>query len=74
MTYLREDGNQQAQYDSRDELNTQRQLPLGIVGRVEPNVCAVGDPRGAQCAHTEHELLQSCDSATDLGVTDLGLV
>lgn len=72
--YLREEGNQQAQQDRRNDLNSQRHLPLGIVGRVETNIRAVGDPRGAEGSHAQHKLLQSCDSATDLGVADLGLV
>lgn len=73
-TYLGENSDQQTQADSRDNLDTQGNLPLSIVGRRESDIRAVRDPRSAQGADTEHELLQRGDSATDLGVADLSLV
>ena len=74
MRYLGENNDQQTQAHSRDNLDTQRELPLGIVAGSKTNICAVGDPRSAQSANTKHELLQRSNSATDLGVTDLSLV
>lgn len=74
LTCLREDDDQHAQADGGNNLDTQGELPLGVVAGREAHVSAVGDPRSAQGSNTEHELLQRGDSTTDLRVTDLSLV
>lgn len=72
--YLGEDHDQETQAYSRQHLESKGQLPLGIITGRKSNVCAIGDPCGAESAYSKHELLQGCDSATNTGMTDLGLV
>lgn len=74
MTHLGEERDQNTQEHSRRNLDTQRHLPLGVVGWGDPGVCAVPDPSRAQRSNSQHELLQGCNSSTNAGVTDLGLV
>lgn len=61
-----------AEDDGRDDLDAEGDSPLSVVGVV--GECAPAGPRCDEGSDSQHELLESCDSASDGRMCDLGLV
>ena len=69
-----EEQNQHCKDAGRYDLDPKTDTPLLRACGRKARVCSVGDPRRYQRADSEHELLQRCDTASDIWVTELCLV
>lgn len=72
--YFGEESDQKTQEHRRSNLQTERQLPLGIVILRKAGVRSIANPSSTERSNAQHELLQGRNSTTDAGVADLGLV
>lgn len=73
-TYFREERDQNTQEYRRSNLQTEGQLPLGIIIPRKAGVRSIANPSSTEGSNTQHELLQGRNSTTDAGVTDFSLV
>ena len=69
-----EEQNQHCEDAGRYDLDPKTDTPLLRAGGRKPGVRSIRDPGCYQCTDSKHELLQRCDTASNIWVTELRLI
>jgi hypothetical protein len=71
---LGEEQNKSSEKEGRDVLDSKWDTPLARVVVAKASVCSVANGRGDEGTDAEHELLEGCDAAADIRMTELALI